>query len=98
MGGRAMGWIDLAHDGDMWRALVNAEMKHRFPLKRGNFLTSCEPISFSGRTLIHGFNELAIKLVKTFGMRSAYLSNLYAMNTDSNHSSNKNSSRRLIYD
>jgi len=32
-------------------------------------------------------------------MRNAYLSSLYAINTDSNtdHNGNKNSSRRLIY-
>jgi hypothetical protein len=53
-----MGWIDLAQDGYRWWALVNAGMNLRVPLKCWNFLTSCEPDSFSGRTLIHGVNEL----------------------------------------
>jgi hypothetical protein len=62
-----MGWIDLAQDGGRWRALVNAEMNPRVPLKYGNFLTSCIPVSLSGKTLIHGVT----KLVKMLGMRSA---------------------------
>ena len=37
-------WFDLAHDRDRWRALVNAR----------NFLTSCEPVSFSTRNLLCG--------------------------------------------
>jgi hypothetical protein len=34
-----MDWIELAEDRDRWRALVSA----------GNFLTSCESVSFSRR-------------------------------------------------
>ena len=40
-------WIELAQGRDRWRALVNA----------GNFLTSCKPVSFSRRTLLHGVSK-----------------------------------------
>ena len=49
-----MDWIDLASDWDKWRALVNAVMNLTIPLNAGNFLTSLGPVSFSGRTLLHG--------------------------------------------
>jgi len=42
-----MDWIEVAQDSDRWRALVNA----------GAFLTSCKPVSFSRRTLLHGVSK-----------------------------------------
>ena len=47
-------WIDLAQDRDRCRALVNTVMNLRFPYNAGNFLSSLEHFSFSGRTLLHG--------------------------------------------
>ena len=49
-----MDWIGLAQDRDRWRTLVSAVMNLRIPWNAGNFLTSCNPVSFSRRTLHHG--------------------------------------------
>jgi hypothetical protein len=46
-------WILLAKDRDRWWALVNK--------MRGTFLTSCKPVSFSRRTLLHGVSKQASK-------------------------------------
>ena len=48
-----MDWIDLARNWDRWRAVVKAVMNVRVPLIAGNFLTNCEPVSFSRMTLLH---------------------------------------------
>jgi hypothetical protein len=49
-----MDWIKLAQNRDSWWALGNAAMNLRVPYNAGNFLTSCKPVSFSRRTLLHG--------------------------------------------
>jgi hypothetical protein len=61
-----MDWIDIAQDRDRWRALVSAVMNLRFPQNVGNFLTSCEPVSFSRRTLLRGVSYLYICVVGNF--------------------------------
>jgi len=37
--------------------LVNAVLNLRVPYNEGNFLTTCEPVSFSRRTLPHGVSK-----------------------------------------
>jgi hypothetical protein len=57
MGYGSVDWMELAQNRDRWRALVSAVMNLRFPLNAGNFLTSCRPVSFSRRTLLHGVSK-----------------------------------------
>jgi len=48
-----MDWIDVAEDRKTWRVFVSAVMNFRVPYNVGDFLTSCEPVSLSRRTLLH---------------------------------------------
>jgi hypothetical protein len=52
-----MDWIELARDRDRWRALVDAVMNLGIQEDAGNFLTGCNPVSFSRRTLLHGVSK-----------------------------------------
>ena len=72
-----MYWIDWANDRDRWRALVNTVMNLRIPQNAGSFLTSCEAVSFSSRTLFHGDSYLISQL----RMREIYLIDLAIRST-----------------
>jgi hypothetical protein len=39
VGWGGMDWIDLVRDKDIWRALVNVEMKFRIQISAGKFFT-----------------------------------------------------------
>ena len=59
-----MDWIGLTQDRDRWRTLVSAVMNLRVSWNAENFLTSCKPVSCSGRTLHHGVSKKI--LVRTY--------------------------------
>jgi len=46
-------WIGLAQERDTWWVIVNVVMNLRFPFNAENFLSSREPVSFSGSILLH---------------------------------------------
>jgi hypothetical protein len=50
-------WIGLVQDRERWWGLANAVMNLRVQQNAGNFLTSCKPVSFSRRTLLHGVSK-----------------------------------------
>jgi hypothetical protein len=49
-----MDWIELAHDREQWKALMNTVMNLRVPLNVGKFLSSCTTGGFSRRVQVHG--------------------------------------------
>ena len=46
-----MDWIDLAQNRDIWQAQILASQNS------GNFLTSCELVSFTRWPLLHGVSK-----------------------------------------
>ena len=53
-----MDWITLVQDRDRWRVLVNAIKNFWVVYKAVDFLTSVEPLSYSGSTLFRGASWL----------------------------------------
>jgi hypothetical protein len=52
-----MDWIKLAQERDSCLALLNVLTNFWAPYNAGNFLTICNPVSFSRRTLFHGISK-----------------------------------------
>jgi hypothetical protein len=52
IGWDGMDWIDLAQDGDQWRALVNTVMNLRVPYNAGKFLSSCTIGSLDRKSVV----------------------------------------------
>ena len=48
-----MNWIDLGHNTDGFRAVVNTAMNFDFQIE-GNFLSGPGNVNFSRKTLLHG--------------------------------------------
>jgi hypothetical protein len=48
--------MEVAQDGDRWRALVGTVRNLRVPKMRGISWLAAEPVSFS-RTLLHGVSK-----------------------------------------
>jgi hypothetical protein len=53
MGWSGLDWIDLAQDGDQWKAIVYTVMNLRFPYNAEKFLCSCTIVGFSRRAQFH---------------------------------------------
>jgi hypothetical protein len=54
MGVGGIDWVDLAQDRDRWASSCECGDEPSVSQSAGNFLTSRERVSFSGRTLLHG--------------------------------------------
>jgi hypothetical protein len=54
-----MEWIDLAHDRDQWRALVNLAVNFRVGRKAGKLLGSCETVEKgSAPSFVYALNKV----------------------------------------
>jgi hypothetical protein len=69
-----MNLIDLTQNRDKLRELVKAILNLRVPCNAGNFLTSCETVSLSRRTLLHGVGYvMGVKDIDCLYLRHVYV-------------------------
>jgi hypothetical protein len=69
-----MNLIDLTQNRDKLRELVKAILNLRFPFNAGNFSISCETVSLSRRTLLHGVSYvMGVKDIGRLYLRHVYV-------------------------
>jgi hypothetical protein len=56
----SMDWISLAQNSERWQKVVSTLKKYRFPQNSRTSSTSRDPVSISGRAILHGVRKLVM--------------------------------------
>jgi hypothetical protein len=65
VGWGGMNWIDLAHNGYLWRAILNTVINFLVPYNFRKFLSNWATGGFSRRAQLHRVSELIFKSSKS---------------------------------